>query len=311
MDNPTLDSFIGAHSGEPALIVGGAPSWANYSYSTFNGVIFSVGDTPLRAQNYFKTDYWVFANPHWIRPWLTEHAAAIRAISPKKVFVGLSTFAFQAPRSISRKLLISYSYFDGNLIYYNHHLENSLSCPRNKSLESIEKARALLGIQNSLQSLLSKTYGYRNTYSTGATVSLHALALAILMGCNPITIIGVEIPSYQKEYIYKDLSDNSVHLYGSCGPYYNHDNIFSKSKAILRTSSRNILTILINQAIRYLPEFPLIKKTEASIFMADRDSIKADFEYLASLHISSGGTLYNCSRGLLDELDNIISIDCP
>jgi hypothetical protein len=44
-----------------------------------------------------------------------------------------------------------------------------------------------------IQEFLQKTTNYDKHYSTGDTVVLHAIAFAIIMGCNPIYIVGVDL----------------------------------------------------------------------------------------------------------------------
>jgi hypothetical protein len=44
-----------------------------------------------------------------------------------------------------------------------------------------------------IQEMLQQTSGYGKHYSTGDTVALHAIAFAIIMGCNPIYISGMDL----------------------------------------------------------------------------------------------------------------------
>ena len=57
-------------------------------------------------------------------------------------------------------------------------------------------------IQEELQNLS----GHDSHYSTGDTVALHAIAFAILMGCNPIYVAVLDL-DYNKGYANKDLTD--------------------------------------------------------------------------------------------------------
>jgi len=53
--------------------------------------------------------------------------------------------------------------------------------------------------KTTIQEQLQKTSGYRQHYSTGDTVALHVIAFAVIMGCNPIYISGMDL-DYQKGY---------------------------------------------------------------------------------------------------------------
>ena len=48
-------------------------------------------------------------------------------------------------------------------------------------------------MQITIQEMLQKTSGCKNHYSTGDTVVLHAISFAVLMGCNPIYISGLDL----------------------------------------------------------------------------------------------------------------------
>ena len=55
-----------------------------------------------------------------------------------------------------------------------------------------------------IQEELQNSSGYSEHYSTGDTVAVHAIAFAIIMGCNPIKIVGMDL-DYGKGY-----ADNKV-----------------------------------------------------------------------------------------------------
>tara|TARA_R110000824_G_scaffold3253_2_gene15453 strand:- start:8886 stop:9827 length:942 start_codon:yes stop_codon:yes gene_type:complete len=50
-----------------------------------------------------------------------------------------------------------------------------------------------------IQEQLQKISGFESHYSTGDTVALHAIAFAIIMGCNPIYVSGMDL-NYNKGY---------------------------------------------------------------------------------------------------------------
>ena len=50
-----------------------------------------------------------------------------------------------------------------------------------------------------IQEALQEISGYDSHYSTGDTVALHAIAFAIIMGCNPIYVTGMDL-NYDKGY---------------------------------------------------------------------------------------------------------------
>ena len=60
--------------------------------------------------------------------------------------------------------------------------------------------------RTTLQEYLQNLTGASQHYSTGDTVSMHAIAFAIIMGCNPIYISGLDL-DYNKGYANSDKDD--------------------------------------------------------------------------------------------------------
>ena len=61
-------------------------------------------------------------------------------------------------------------------------------------------------VRTTLQEYLRDLSGVDQHYSTGDTVSMHAIAFAIIMGCNPIYVTGLDL-NYNKGYANPDKSD--------------------------------------------------------------------------------------------------------
>jgi len=60
--------------------------------------------------------------------------------------------------------------------------------------------------RTTLQEYLMNLSGHDAHYSTGDTVAMHAIAFAIIMGCNPIYVSGLDL-DYNKGYANPDMSD--------------------------------------------------------------------------------------------------------
>lgn len=65
-----------------------------------------------------------------------------------------------------------------------------------------------------IQEILKKITGYETHYGTGSTVALHMLALAIILGLNPIYVIGVDL-DYRMGYV----DGSSQPMYGDFDDY--------------------------------------------------------------------------------------------
>tara|TARA_Y100000592_G_scaffold56027_3_gene88117 strand:+ start:2259 stop:2981 length:723 start_codon:yes stop_codon:yes gene_type:complete len=92
-----------------------------------------------------------------------------------------------------------------------------------------------------IQEHLQKLAKYEKHYSTGDTVAFHAIAFAILMGCNPIYISGMDL-DYSRGY-----ANANKHV--PFGHFYmwqeNSENLLSDMR-ILLSSALNLGTEIIN-----------------------------------------------------------------
>ena len=109
-------------------------------------------------------------------------------------------------------------------------------------------------------------------YSTGSTVAIHALALAIILGCKTIYISGVDIPIQAKSYTY--------------------------------ANQKSVLEALKNERGKYIPSKFFVLKffsslfnlKSKSVFYNDIPEILNDFQYLNNLCNKSKIKLFNLSK---------------
>jgi len=300
MNNPDLSSFCGLHANVPAVIVGSAPDLDTFDYKNFNGIVIGVGDSPIRGHKLFNTDYWVFANSEWILPWVRKHSDAIKFVNPKRVFIATAVFANQNLNNVDSLIFDSFRFNGEKLVFYDQrHFENSI-CVQGYS--ACCRARDLLEIKTPIQEVIKSAYKTDTIYSQGSTVFLHALALAVLMKCDPIHIIGVKIPILKKDYIYyrsKNI-DRLIKFYGSTTPFEDSmpKNYIEKMKSFFKRKVRYL---------KYLIE--KINKKKLSEFASDRVIIKNDISLLVDIHTkSNNGTIINHSKNsLLCDIDDIKS----
>jgi|2_EtaG_2_1085320.scaffolds.fasta_scaffold60815_1 hypothetical protein len=96
--------------------------------------------------------------------------------------------------------------------------------------------------RDTIQEILQKATSADTHYSTGDTVALHMIALAIIMGCNPIYIAGVDL-DYAKGYA-KGKSKDTVQALGH--ELKKQRGNLLNDLYILNESSLNIETKIIN-----------------------------------------------------------------
>jgi hypothetical protein len=78
--------------------------------------------------------------------------------------------------------------------HFGHCITNTKCCDQNSPS------------RKTLQETLQEISGCEEHYSTGDSVSLHAIAFAIIMGCNPIYVSGLDL-DYSKGYANEDKAD--------------------------------------------------------------------------------------------------------
>jgi hypothetical protein len=140
-----------------------------------------------------------------------------------------------------------------------------------------------------LQEALALKTNSSLVYSKGATVSLHAFALAVIMGATEIHIAGVEIPTVATDYIYAP-NVKSLKWRIARGVEEGVDRLW----LILQSLSSEILFALI----RKLWLFPRVRRVveTPSVFSPDFDEIIHDFATIVRLARSVDAKVYVCSH---------------
>ena len=96
------------------------------------------------------------------------------------------------------------------------------------------------GQENNLQYQLQKYTQYNDHYGAGDTVALHMLAFAIIMGCNPIYFIGIDL---DESLGYAKNSANMAMPRNSISPYYDRN---IQNLEIIKNSANQIGTDIFN-----------------------------------------------------------------
>jgi hypothetical protein len=181
-----FSDIIGRHKGAPALVIGHGPSLNNYInmlpfYRSKGVILFGCNEwfrIYLNAPNYV-----VYASN------MDTLGAYVDVINSNadKLFVIYADSVDLVDRSwVETNIKCDYIGYD------QKHFDSRPCCDRNCCKHIIP---GRLTIQEELQ----KFTGHTCHYGSGDTVAVHMLASAILMGCNPIYIVGVEL-SYDVGY---------------------------------------------------------------------------------------------------------------
>jgi len=261
-----FDYFYNRDKEKKCLILGGAPSIHSIDYKNFNGIIISMGDVPIRLQDQCNVDYWINANSEFPIP-----DVDYEVINKFKNTIIL--FAHTVLRKLDYKVIKN----NLKVTWFEYDQRHFGSRPCNNQIDSRfylnEKQECCNYIgSTTIQEFLQEKYNTTGHYSTASTVAIHALSLAIILGCKTIYIGGVDIPINQKDY-----------------NYYGNNSLVSALRdaegriKISKYRIKQFFTTVFNLKIK-------------SVFYPDIPEILKDFEYLNNLCRCNNIDLYNLSK---------------
>ena len=278
-----VSDLIDTHTGKSAIVIGSAPTVILAESHVVDLGIF-VGDSLLRTYIRPSVRFYVRANTQYPNLNKKPHVADLVNLNATWVFAETVMES-----EIPVRELLERSGFETQTRYVfdQRHFGGIACVPKQPCCEVLESRR---GGEMTLQETLALHTHSSRIYSEGATVSLHAFALAVIMGATEIHIAGVEIPTVSNEYIYAPIvQDLNWRIYRRI--YEGFDRL----KEIL-TSIR--FSEIWPGLIRRLSRFPKAKVDveTPSVFSPDFDTIMGDFETIVSLAMSVGVKVYVCSH---------------
>ncbi|MDP3013561.1 MAG: hypothetical protein Q8M92_04915 [Candidatus Subteraquimicrobiales bacterium] len=284
MQIESFDWFVNREKGKPCLVAGNAPTIINFPYSKFNGIYIAMGDGPLRLKKKFTANYWVNANDEFPIP--EEHLKIINKFKDT-LFIFSDSVVYSRKRNVNPDFLNKS--LKVNWFSYDQRHFNAMPC-KNKKLKCCELLNIYPG-RLTIQEFIQRRYKTESHYSTASTVAIHALAFAIIMGCNPIYLQGIEIPVLKTDYTYSKVIVWDFTLRAK--NYLNNWHKLFNPPAVCRFVFRFI-------------KYPIVKLglfKEKSAFYNDLSQILDDFTYLIDLAHKNGISVINLSN--TSSLNNI------
>ena len=285
------------HRGDSAIILGSAPTLKlATSHSASLGIF--VGDSMLRTKLRPPVRYFVRANSEYPNLTRATHVSDLMNLDATWIIAETVMESRVPVRDLMQQVIPEGK--EGFVFDQRHFGGSACSVPGDccRVLESSGHGTL------TLQELVASYSESDNIYSSGSTVALHALALAVIMGCEEIHVAGVEIPRNSRGYIYAPTEE-------SCGSSlrrkidetsFKFKNLFSEKqlsgvayKVFKRITSR-IKTHLYSDS--------------PSIFSPDFDQIIRDFNSIVMMANKVGAKVFVCSHtSALLEIDGVIR--CP
>jgi len=288
---------VDRHRGDSAVILGSAPTLKlATSHSASLGIF--VGDSMLRTKLRPPVRYFVRANSEYPNLTRATHISDLMNLEATWIIAETVMESRVPVRDLIQQVIPESK--EGFVFDQRHFGGSACSVPGDccRILES-SVTREL-----TLQELIASYSESENCYSSGSTVALHALALAVIMGCIEIHIAGVEIPRDSRGYIYSPTEE-------SCGASLRRkidDTLFKFKKFFSENQFRDIAYIVFKRITSRIKAH--FDSASPSIFSPDFDQIISDFSSIVMMANKVGAKVFVCSHtSALLEIEGVIR--CP
>jgi hypothetical protein len=200
----TLSTLIAKNKNKSQIaahIFGSGKSVVAANKLKIEGLKIAVGDMPWRAPNLGPYNYWVTNNTYFPIPW---RAKDIKIIRKNGAVTLISTVCanlienYKNPLLVQKKMKLLLESED-IILYDTHHFNGDTDSCAGKPCEILFKNFAP---GKTIQEELGAKFNIKHPPYKMGHATTNAIALAILLNCNPIFIHGVELPSTTKAYRY-------------------------------------------------------------------------------------------------------------
>ncbi len=260
MEIPNFDYFIDREKNRPCLVAGNAPSLKNFPFRKFKGIYFLMNLGPQILKGLATPNYWVSANHYFPIPHL--HLKAINDFKDC-IFIFADTAIYCFPKHrydyefLKKNLKVRWFAFD------DRHFGHNKCDPPRECCKFINFCPQRITFYEFIQ----QHFNLPERCPRGNTGVLLSLAFAILMGCSPIYLQGIELPIYYKDY--------------------RHFNMLCPNKA----SMRGVYWVLR----AYFREWIQGKPQYSPFFTDGFEQTLVAFEYMVNLCHKFGIEIYNLS----------------
>lgn len=202
-----LQDLIGIEKGKIGLVLGLGPSLGRHlpyikSVDNQKDKFKIISCNNIDRYTDVNFDYWMLAQPASDQSTFSIQNAYNRYVSRPKATLLYTDCLDLTPRPQVDRLLSSINYvgydqrhFGGNPCTWGSGPGGRHTC-----------CDHLVASRLCIQEVLQKVTGYPRHYSQGDTVGVHMLALAVILGMNPIYVTGIDL-DYSKGYVNNDLPD--------------------------------------------------------------------------------------------------------
>ena len=260
MEISDFEFFINREKDKPCLVAGNAPTIINFPFDKFRGIYILGGSGPQLLKKIVSPNYWVTANT--VFPVPQKHIKIINAVKDC-VFIFSDTAIYSNPENV-----YDYDFLKDNIkgswFAFDHcHFKHKKCEPPKNCCKLVD----LYPNRITFQEFAERQFGVKNMWHGSGTAVIFSLIFAILMGCSPIYLQGVELPLYLKDYHY-----------------------YNKLHNLYPLNIRQTFKVVISQI-----EQLIFGKSRHSAFYYSIDQTLASLENLVNLCHKIGIEIYNLS----------------
>ncbi len=278
----SLDEIFNIHKEEPCLILGSGDSLNNLNFEKFSGKIIALGSTILRLKKLEKISYFVSANNHFPIPEIQFHLDFLNSLT-NTTWLMSDTAAYndiweKNELFLNENIKINWLSFD------DRHFDNKPCNPLKPCCDIAVANKNNLTLQEYFFKKMLNTHDFIKPVS----VAEFGIMFAILFGCNPIYIAGIDMP---KENYWGHQSNKEYFGYESsfADEFLNKTNKLIKKKYFFHYLKNLNLFPYINSAYLQL----VSKISKKSFFAFDMDRFEKNFEKIANVATANKQEIIN------------------
>lgn len=275
-----LNNILNIHKDIPCIILGNSPNMMNFNFAQFNGIIISLSDAIIRGRNNFKSDYWIASNNEFPMPEIDFHLNLINENKNTKFFFADSV-AYQNIWDkdldfLKKNLKVDWLTFD------ERHFNFKECSPYKNCCKLLSEKNREVTIQEFIYQVFGSNYSLKKS----GTVAEFGLMFALLFGCNPIYIQGIELPIMQSQYTrYPD--------------EYSEEILINKTNKIISQKFKKFYMRQFHFKPYLLSlnnKFKNLFKKKTSVFYDEFENIIQNFETLGKIALDNQIDVYNLSE---------------
>lgn len=272
-----INKLFGLESNSNAVIIGSGPS-LNLLLNHNLEVGFWLGDAHTRTEIQTKKSYYVRANSEYPDLRNQSHVETLKQRNFEFIF---AQTVMESSESVAELLD---KHFEKQSYVFDQRHFGRIPCQPRSSCCLVLDGNA---DKQTIQEYLADIYALPHHYSAADTVALHAFACALIAGCKKISLLGIEMPFWQNQYVYLKKSSRNAMKDRSLS----NSNSLKAKINILLENPLAIPTYLRAFAMKVLKS----KSSTVSTFAPDFPRIFSDFQYLIDLAIANDVEVFYCS----------------